>query len=166
MTLSRSRHAVCVIALCAAALGVLTCGRKTPVRPPTMVAPATIDELKANNAVDGIHLTWPRPAKRAAGTRLSDLGAFQVARGLGDAPPAIIATIAVTDRDRIQQARHFDWVDGDVTVGATYRYYVQSLTTDGYLSHPSNIVTITRAVPTPTPPPTPTTRPNTPTPLR
>ena len=159
-------RALCLIALCGAALAILTCGRKTPVRPPTMVAPETIDGLTASNATDGIHLTWPRPTKRADGTRLSDLGGFRVQRGLGDAPAVNIATVVITDRDRIQQERHFTWVDSDVTVGATYRYYVLSFTTDDYVSRPSNIVTITRAVPTPTPPPTRTTRPGTPTPLR
>jgi hypothetical protein len=159
-------RALCLIALCAAALGILTCGRKTPVRPPTMVAPETIDGVTASNAPDGVHLSWPRPAKRADGTRMSDLGGFRVQRGLGDAPAVTIATVVVTDRDRIQQERHFAWLDTDVSVGATYRYYVLSFTTDDYVSRPSNIVTITRAIPTATPPPTPTTRPNTPTPLR
>jgi hypothetical protein len=146
----RPRSAVALLVVCGA-LALPACGRKTAVRPPEYAAPETITSLKAGNGADGIVLTWPRPARYADATRMTDLGAFRVERISSGAPFTPIATLEVTDRDRIQQERRFRWVDTDTVTGETYQYRVFSITTDGYVSAPSNIVTLQRAVPTPAP---------------
>ena len=141
--------------------GLLTesgCGRKTPVRPPELVAPEPISTLAATNAVDGVTLTWQRPTQYVDGTRMLDLGAFRVERSDPATPFAPIATIEIADRDRFQQARRFRWLDADAVTGAAYQYRVLSLTTDGYVSDPSNVVSIDRVPPTPAPAPTATPR--------
>lgn len=155
----RSRPlALLLSALCAAGLALPACGRKTLVKPPELVAPETIDSLSATNGADGIRLIWRRPVKQADGTRLSDLGAFRVERSTAGAPFSAIATVEVTDRDRLEQARRFRWLDADTVLGETYQYRVFSFTTDAYVSQPSNIVTVERAIPTPAPARTPTPR--------
>ena len=59
-------------------------------------------------------------------------------------------------RERLQQERRFGWVDTDTVLGQTYQYRVISLTTDAYVSEPSNFVTVERALPPPVPTRTPT----------
>jgi hypothetical protein len=145
--------ALLVAAACAA---LPACGRKTLVKPPELVAPERIQNLTATNGPDGIRLTWERPTRYADGSRMFDLGAFHVERSMAGIAFAPLATVEVTDRDRIQQVRHFRWVDADTSVGLTYQYRVISLTTDGYVSQPSNIATLERAIPTPAAKPTPT----------
>lgn len=149
----RRASALLIAALCVAGATLSACGRKTQVKPPEMVAPEPIDTLAATNAATGVQLSWRRPAKYADGSRMTDLGAFQVERSSNGAPFMPVATIEVTDRDRLQQARHFRWVDTDAVPGETYQYRVISLTTDGYASRPSNIATIERETPTPAPEP-------------
>jgi hypothetical protein len=144
------------VALCAVALALPACGRKTAVRPPELVAPATIEDLTANNVAEGIRLAWKRPATYVDGSRMNDLGAFRIERSSGGAPFAYAATVAVTDQERFQRERRFRWLDADTSVGQTYQYRVISSTTDAYASDPSNIVTIERQIPTPAPTPAPT----------
>jgi hypothetical protein len=134
------------------ALLVIACGRKTIVRPPELVAPARIANLSAANGVDGIHLAWRRPTTYVDGSRMSDLGAFRIERSSAGAPFVQIAIVAITDRNRLRQERRMRWTDADVTVGETYAYRVISITTDEYVSDPSNVATIERAMPTPAPP--------------
>jgi len=141
--------------LALAVLAVSACGRKTPVRPPELVAPEPISDLSAVNAADGVRLTWRRPDRYVDGARMADLGAFRVERSTAGGSFAPLATVAVTDRDRFQQAHHFTWLDAETAVGETYQYRVISFTTDGYVSQPSNIATVQRAVPTPAPRHTP-----------
>jgi hypothetical protein len=147
-----------MLALCGTSVMLPACGRKTAVKPPELVAPEAISSLAASNAADGVTLTWTRPTKYADGARMADLGAFRVERSTDGAPFAPLATIEVTDRERIQQERRFRWLDADTAVGDTYQYRVISATTDGYVSQPSNVVTIERAIPTPAPRPTATAR--------
>jgi hypothetical protein len=128
------------------------------VRPPEQVAPEPISTLTAHNAADGVVLNWQRPVKYVDGTRMLDLGAFRLERSSGALPFAPIATIEITDRDRFQQARRFRWLDADVVTATEYRYRVFSITSDGYGSQPSNLVTIERVPPTPAPGPTATPR--------
>ena len=126
------------------------------MRPPEMVAPATIEDLTASNVADGIRLAWKRPATYVDGSRMNDLGAFRIERSSGDAVFLYLATVAVTDQERFQQERRFRWLDADTTVGQIYQYRVISSTLDAYVSDPSNIVTIERQIPTPAPPAAPT----------
>ena len=130
---------------------VPACGRKTAVRPPELAAPEAIDSLSASNAADGVRLTWRRPTKYADGQRMTDLGAFRVERSTAAQPFTPIATLALSDQDRFQQERRFRTTDPDTAVGEIYQYRIISLTTDGYVSEPSNIVSIERVIPTPAP---------------
>jgi hypothetical protein len=148
----RGRAARRTLLLAASCLLLLpTCGRKTAVRPPELVAPETIDNLAAKNVADGVRLSWRRPTQYVDGTRMNDLGAFRVERSAAGDPFVPVATIAVTDQERFQRERRFRWVDTDTVIGRTYQYQVVSLTTDDYVSAPSNIVTIERALPPPAP---------------
>jgi len=145
-----------VLAALGVALAASMCGRKTPIRAPELAAPERIENLSATNTAAGIQLSWARPKAYADGTRMPDLGSFQVERSDADAGFAPVATIEVTDRERFQQERRYRWVDADTVIGQGYAYRVISSTTDGYRSRPSNIVVIERALPTPGPPATPT----------
>lgn len=142
----------CLLALCLGGLGLLmlpTCGRKTPVKPPELVAPKPIENLAARNVNDGIRMSWRRPTEYMDGSRMRDLGAFRIERSSNGAPFVPVATIAIGDQDRFRQERSFRWTDTDTEVGVTYQYQVISETTDDYVSFPSNIVTLERAIPTP-----------------
>ena len=149
--------AVAVITLA----GLLACGRQTPVRPPEFVAPARIADLTANNAVAGIALGWSRPHQTADGQRLFDLDAFAVERALPGLPFGFVTRIQVSDRERLRQQKRFTFVDESALLGEDYRYRVRSVTLDGFVSEPSNVVDIVRTMPTitPTAAPTPTTTP-------
>jgi hypothetical protein len=136
----------------------LACGRKTVVKAPELVAPERIQSLSATNAPDGIRLTWARPVKYADGSRMYDLGSFRVERSTASGQFLPLATVEVTDRERLRQERHYGWVDADTVLGQTYQYRVISVTTDAYVSQPSNIVTLDRALPATAPPPTPPVR--------
>ena len=140
-----------VVLLAAGSLS-LACGRKTVVKAPELVAPERIQSLSASNGPDGIRLTWARPVKYADGSRMYDLGSFRVERSAASGQFLPLATVEVTDRERLRQERQYGWIDADTVLGQTYQYRVISVTTDAYVSQPSNIVTIERALPAPTPP--------------
>jgi hypothetical protein len=132
------------VALCAVALALPACGRKTAVRPPELVAPATIEDLTANNVAEGIRLAWKRPATYVDGSRMNDLGAFRIERSIGTAPFERLSTVPVTDRERFRKESRFRHLDAAVSPGNRYSYRVVSFTVDEYASAPSNIVTIER----------------------
>jgi hypothetical protein len=143
-------------ALLAVALAFAACGRKTPVRPPEEVAPATISDLSAANSTTGIALSWRRPTESADGAALWDLDRFVVERAAGDGPFEFLVLVPVVDRNKLRQQKRFRYVDGTVEVGTAYQYRVRSVTIDDFVSPASNVVTITRAIPTATPVPEPT----------
>jgi hypothetical protein len=123
----------------------VACGVKAPPRPPENVVPTPITDLRGTPVRDGIELRWGRPRKSVDGRSLSDLAGFHVERATGGAPAfARIATVEVTDRDRIQQQRVFRFTDPGLAVGDVGRYRVVSFTLDGYVSDPSNVVTVER----------------------
>lgn len=152
------RRRLATLLLLIGGLSAPACGRKTVVKAPELVAPERIQSLSATNGPDGIRLTWGRPVKYADGSHMYDLGAFRVERGTAGGEFLALATVAVTDRERLRQERHYGWVDADTVLGQTYQYRVISVTTDAYVSQPSNIVTLERALPAPTPPRTPAAR--------
>ncbi|MDX2167624.1 MAG: hypothetical protein SF182_11195 [Deltaproteobacteria bacterium] len=156
----RGRLAAAAALLAVAAL--FACGRKTPVRPPEAVAPVTIADLSAHNATAGITLAWRRPTESADGAALWDLDRFVVERAAGDGPFEFLVLVPVLDRNKLRQQKRFRYVDGAVEVGSTYQYRVRSVTIDDFVSPPSNVASIERAIPTATPIPEPTA---TPTPL-
>jgi len=147
---------LCALAVLAISLALPACGRKTPVRPPELAAPQRIDSVSVTNVADGIELSWRRPTQYADGSRMTDLAGFRVERSVAGAPFSEVATVEVTDQERIRQERRFRWVDSDTQVGTVYQYRVTSFTTDDYVSQPSDIVTAERAIPTPAATRTPT----------
>jgi hypothetical protein len=137
----------------AAALAIAGCGVKERPLPPDAVRPERILDLKAGADKDGIRLSWGRPDRYATGRTMRDLAGFVILRAEGDARPTTLAEIPVSDRERFQKERRFDYVDSATLIGHTYRYQVVSTTDDGYRSNGSNAVKFTRVVPPPPPNP-------------
>ncbi len=137
--------------LAAVLLMLPACGRKTPVRPPELTRPTAIQDLSAENTVDGIQLVWRRPEKAEDGSHLTDLAGFRVERSRGDGPFELLTTLDVRDRDRFRQLRHFRYHDQAVMTGERYRYRIISFTLAGDASAASNVAELVSA-----PPPSPT----------
>jgi len=139
------RTALILLGMSAAFLIQPACGRKGAPRPAEEVLPETITDLAATATDKGIKLSWDRPRKYTGGDRMQDLGGFWVQRS--DSPGAsfeTINTIDVTDLQRFQQTKHFDYVDSAAAADRTYEYRVVSFTVDRYVSAPSNIVAARR----------------------
>lgn len=121
------------------------CGRKTPVRPPELVAPEPLGDLTLEVESKGIKLRWSRPQKYVDGSDMEDLGGFVVLRATQNGKDKVgaftqIATVTVDDRDRFRKAKKFSYTNEQLTAGTLYRYRVQAFTVDGYYSNPSNTV--------------------------
>ena len=123
---------------------VIGCGVKSQPIPPESARPEKIASLEAANAKEGIRLTWDRPELYAGGAKMKDLGSFTISRSEEGKPAAKIGDIQVTDQGRFQVQGTFEFIDGSTILGHTYHYQVTSSTTDGYVSEPSNDVTIVR----------------------
>ena len=128
-----------------ALLSLSACGRKTPVRPPELVAPEPINDLVLEIEKNGVKLRWGRTEKTVDGSELDDLGGFVVLRASQDTQGKTssfvqLATIPVEDRDRFRKAKKFTYTDEQLMVGTLYRYRVEAFTLDGYYSTPSNTV--------------------------
>jgi hypothetical protein len=127
-----------------ASVGFQACGVKSTPIPPEAARPEKIIGLQAANAKEGIRLTWDRPTTYAGGAKMKDLGGFTVTRNVADGPLEKIGEIEVHDEGRYQVQNTFEFIDGATVMGKTYHYQVTSNTTDGYVSEPSNDVTIVR----------------------
>jgi hypothetical protein len=134
--------ALAIVAL--ANLVFLGCGVKSMPIPPEAARPEQILGLEAANAKEGIRLTWDRPELYAGGAKMKDLGGFTILRTQEGKPVEKIGDIQVHDEGRFQVQNTFNFIDGDAIMGKTYHYQVTSNTTDGYVSMPSNDVTIVR----------------------
>lgn len=123
---------------------VPACGRKTPVRPPELVAPEPITDLTLEVQSKGVRLQWGRPQKHVDGRELEDLGGFVILRAAREGQKensfVELATVAVDDRDRFRKAKKFSYIDNQLTANTLYRYRVQAFTVDGYYSSASNTV--------------------------
>jgi hypothetical protein len=147
MKLNPRRANALTLALVIAALAnaiFLGCGVKSTPIPPEAARPEQILGLEAANAKDGIRLTWDRPTNYAGGEKMKDLGGFSISRTQEGKPAEKIGEIEVHDEGRFQVQNTFTFIDGDTIMGKTYHYQVTSNTTDGYVSMPSNDVTIVR----------------------
>jgi len=131
------------------------CGVKSPPISPEAARPEKIIDLEAANAKDGIRLSWGRPESYAGGQKMRDLGSFTLSRAQEGKPVEKIGDIQVYDEGRFQIQRTFTFIDGSTIAGKTYHYQVTSSTTDGYVSEPSNDVTVVRK--SPSAPPNPET---------
>ncbi|MGA7871840.1 MAG: hypothetical protein WCA22_13190 [Candidatus Binatus sp.] len=153
---NRARCLTLVLMIAALANVVfLGCGVKSSPIPPEAARPEKILSLEAMNVKDGIRLTWDRPETYAGGQKMRDLGSFSITRVREGQPVEKIADIEVHDEGRFQVQRTFAFIDGSTIMGKTYHYQVTSSTTDGYVSEPSNDVTIVRR--SPSAPPNPET---------
>ncbi len=128
-------------------LCLVSCGHKTPVRPPEWVAPEAIGDLALDidSKKNVVVLKWGRPQEYVDGSEMDDLGGFVVLRateeGQGkESAFTQVATITVADRDRFRKAKKFSYTDTQLTAGVLYRYRVQAVTLDGYSSGLSNTV--------------------------
>ena len=147
MKLNPKRANALTLALVIAALAnaiFLGCGVKSTPIPPEAARPEQILGLEAANAKDGIRLTWDRPTNYAGGEKMKDLGGFSISRTQEGKPAEKIGEIEVHDEGRFQVQNTFTFIDGSTIMGKTYHYQVTSNTTDGYVSVPSNDVTIVR----------------------
>ncbi|HYA35711.1 MAG TPA: hypothetical protein VEF03_08820 [Candidatus Binataceae bacterium] len=128
------------IATLVSILGAATvgCGVKGVPIPPEAAVPERIADLDAFSDKDGIRLSWGRPFRYSGGRKLRDLGSFEIDRAEGSGAPRVIAKIPVTDQERFQQQRSFDYLDANTQIGHSYRYTVIAETFDGYRSPPSN----------------------------
>jgi len=142
---NRAKWLTLVLAIAALSnVAFLGCGVKSQPIPPEAARPEKIVSLEAANAKDGIRLTWDRPENYAGGDKMKDLGSFAITRAQEGKPGEKIGDIQVHDEGRFQVQRTFTFIDGDPVMGKTYHYEVTSSTTDGYVSEPSNDVTIVR----------------------
>jgi hypothetical protein len=136
----------------AALLAVLTvvpfaaCGVRTMPRAPEDTAPQAPDKLEATANGQGATITWDRPTKTADGSRLYDLAKFLVERQTGSGDFQTIATIDVTDLDRIRPQQTFKYVDTEVPPG-TVHYRVRAVTKDGESGIPAEPVAIATTAP-------------------
>ena len=137
----------------AAALIAFGCGVKSLPVPPERAIPERIVSLEATSQRNGVMLSWERPDRTAGGAKMNDLGSFEVERAEDTGSFHQLADIRVTDQDRFQQQRRFDFLDRGVEVGKRYRYQVISATLDNYRSDPSNEVELTHKLPAPPPNP-------------
>jgi hypothetical protein len=151
---SRAKWLTFALMIAALASAVfLGCGVKSQPIPPESARPEKILGLEAANAKDGIRVTWPRPESYANGQKMRDLGGFTISRAEEGKPVEKIGDIQVYDEGRFQVQRTFTFIDGATVAGKTYHYQVTSSTTDGYVSEPSNDVTIVRKGPSAPPNP-------------
>jgi hypothetical protein len=142
---NRAKYLTLMLAIAALASAMfLGCGVKSQPIPPEAARPEKILSLEAANSKEGIRLTWDRPDNYAGGGKMDDLGSFTITRAQEGKPAEKIGDIQVHDEGRFQVQRTFDFIDGATIMGHTYHYTVTSGTTDGYVSEPSNDVTIVR----------------------
>lgn len=120
------------------------CGRKAGPRPPHLVQPERIMDLRARPIRDGIRLFWSRPTQTVDGRTMPDLDGVRIARALqvpGVEPKELpfehIATVLLDDRGRFDKIREMTYDDRTVVPGTTYFYQVEAFTLDGYHGRPS-----------------------------
>ena len=135
------------------------CGNKTPVRPPSQVQPKPATSLVAGASKDGVVLTWRRPSEYTGGSRMPDLGGFEIERapGEGAGDYARIGRVELDEQKRFRPQRDMSWTDTTAVAGMRYRYRVIAFTLDGYESAAAGPVTVTfdpsKAPPPPAPAP-------------
>lgn len=122
------------------------CGVRTEPRAPEDTAARAPDKIDADVRAKGVTITWTRPTKTVDGARLYDLAKFLVERQTGDGYFQTIATIDVTDLDRIRPQQTFQYVDTEVPPG-TVRYRVRAVAADGEPGVPTEPVPVTSGVP-------------------
>ncbi len=126
----------------AALLGAGACGFKTAPRPPEHTAPVIPGALEAALTVDGVRLSWQRAENSADGQALYDLAAFRVERSSGNSAFETVATVEVTDAERVRQSSEFSFTDTEAGLGRK-RYRVSAVSADGQQGPPIGPVAVT-----------------------
>ena len=139
--MKRAAHAFVTILLI---LFIGACGVRTMPRAPEETAARAPDAIEATLTAKGATITWSRPTRTVDGSRLYDLAKFVVERQTGEGSFEPIATIDVTDLDRIRPQRSFRYVDAAVPSGSV-RYRVRAVTADGESGIPTEPVTAVTA---------------------
>lgn len=146
--IARNRTALALsVVLVAGSLAAGACGRKTPVLPPALAAPQTVEGLEARNQLHGIELAWDRPTRYADGSHMLDLDGFRIERRRPCCGYIELARVPIEDRTRFQRARRFRYVDERVEPGELYSYRVIAFTVDEYESVPCDPIQIQRHLP-------------------
>jgi hypothetical protein len=128
--------------LIAAALAVVAaCGVRTEPRPPEDTAARAPDGFRVKTVESGVELRWERTTKAMDGERLYDLASFVVERRSDGGAFQTIATIPVTDTDRVRTQRVFRYVDDEPVPASEYR--VRAVTADGERGVPTETVGVT-----------------------
>ena len=128
---------------------LVACGVRTEPRPPEDTAARAPGDFEVARRDTGIELSWERPTRTADGERLYDLSGFRVERAEGAGDFAPIATLSVTDNDRIRTQRTFRYLDESAAAGPL-RYRVRALHADGELGEASELLLVGDAAPAPT----------------
>jgi hypothetical protein len=118
------------------------CGVRTEPRPPEDTAARAPADFEARFLTGAVQLRWERSTKTVDGRRLYDLESFVVERRTGDGPFEAIATIPVTDTDRLRAQRTFEIVDRAPPPGPV-EYRVRAVTADGEAGVPSETQAVT-----------------------
>jgi len=126
-------------------LVLAACGLKADPVPPELVKPRPAGDLAAHSIPEGVKLTWDRPVLYTGGTRMNDLGGFDIHRAPdleGPVHYVLVHTVELDDQTRFRKERTLEWVDTSVAVGESYRYEVTAFTLDGTRSKPAGPVRI------------------------
>jgi hypothetical protein len=140
------------------------CGRKGPPAVPRVVAPALVEDVRAEPRGTGVLLSWTRPTRNQDGSPLSDLLEFRIVRAVGvvrgpGLPAAAFLPLATVRADRPENASvqgslyaYLDDPAGQgLAVGRQYRYRIQAINRDGAAGPPSGeaVVDLLTAPPPP-----------------
>jgi hypothetical protein len=144
--MARGRGKRPAIALLSAVLMLCACGVRTDPRPPEDTAARAPGDFEVARLAGGIELSWERPTKTEDGGRLYDLSGFLVERAEGSNDFAPVASLAVTDNDRIRAQRTFHYLDESPPTGPL-RYRVRAMHEDGQQGMASELLLVGDAAP-------------------
>jgi len=135
---ARASAAVLVALLALAA----ACGVRTDPRPPEDTAARPPDGFRVKAVTGGVELRWERTTRAMDGDHLYDLASFVVERRTDGGAFQTIATIPVTDTDRLRTQKVFHFV-GDAPGAGTPEYRVRAVAADGERGVPTETLAIT-----------------------
>lgn len=125
------KGAALLLACAAVVAAAPGCGVRTNPRPPEDTAARAPEGFRAEVSGTAVELRWRRPDKTVDGDRLYDLAAFVVERRvIATGEFREIASIAVTDNDRIRVQKTYRYRDEAPPAGEVI-YRVRAVAEDG-----------------------------------
>ena len=118
------------------------CGVRTDPRPPEDTAAHPPDGFRVKAVTGGVELRWERTTRAMDGDRLYDLASFVVERRSDGGAFETIATIPVTDTDRLRTQKVFHFTD-DAPGAGTPEYRVRAVAADGERGVPTETLAVT-----------------------